>query len=239
MILKFICPDVAYDWEIKSSGASLYNKEAVNTALDQNKSKKAWNYYKAYTDNIVSVDEKTAKVMFDLYADGYRDAYIKQIPIIVEGIDENVVIDKEQFKKTYSEVSMALKKLTSSPYFTQLSDIKKEKLIKKVVNYYYEVAVKEQSGKPLKTMEILVKEGYCPTRTLIYLNEINDIRETRTMTRKEAVFKYINKLPISRAEKFLIYYLAGYTVPKDKQILVKNFLRSKGLSTKSLKELFE
>jgi hypothetical protein len=59
------------------------------------------------------------------------------------------------------------------------------------------------------------------------------------MTRKEAVQKYINKLPIPRNEKFLLMYLAGYKLPEDKMRIVKNLLRNKGISKTSLKVMFD
>lgn len=239
MILKAISSDTAYNWEIKSNGKSLYNKEIVNTALERKQTKKAWNYYKAYTDKIVELDETTARTLFDLYAEGYTDAYIKQIPTVLDTEDETIVVDREKFAKTYSQVSVALKKLISNYKFKNLSKINKEKLIKKLVNYYYQIAYKEQSGKALTTLEYLAKDNYLDVDTLIYLNEIANITETSKMTRKDAVQKYINKLPISRNEKFTLFYLAGYKLTEDKQRIVKNFLRSKGVSRKTLNALFE
>jgi hypothetical protein len=237
-MLKACGVEGAYDWEILSSGKSLYNKEAINDALDRNQSKKAWKYYEAYTNKIATLDGKTTRVMYDLYADGYTDVYLKQVPYTINGVDSTITTDLDKFRATYSDVGATLKKVTAHPSFTALNDAKKQKIIKQVVNTHYNIAYKEQSGEALTTMEMLVSKGYNPTRTFIWLSEISEIKETYSMTRKEAVQKYINRLPLMSNEKYLIYMLAGYKLTDDKVVLVKNFLRMKGLSYKDINQIF-
>lgn len=237
-MLKWTGWEGAYEMDIAMSGKSLYNKEAINDALDRRQMTKAKKYYEAYTNKIVPLDEKTTRELYNMYSCGYKDAYIKQIPYTIEGIDEDYTTDIEKFRATYSSVGSTLKKLTSHPMYTTLSDKKKEKLIKQVVNTHYNIAYKEQSGEALTTMEMLVSKGYNPTRTFIWLNEISEIKDTYRMTRKEAVQKYINRLPLMSNEKYLIYMLVGYKLPDDKVTLVKNFLRMKGLSYKDINQIF-
>lgn len=237
-LLKVCGVEGAYDWEILSNGKSLYNKEAINDALERSQMTKAKKYYEVYTNKIVPLDEKTTRELYNMYSCGYKEAYIKQIPYTIEGVDENYTTDIEKFRTTYSSVGSTLKKLTSHPMYTTLNDKKKEKLIKQVVNTHYNIAYKEQSGEALTTMEMLVSKGYNPTRTFIWLSEISEIKETYSMTRKEAVQKYINRLPLMSNEKYLIYMLAGYKLTDDKVVLVKNFLRMKGLSYKDINQIF-
>jgi hypothetical protein len=240
MLLKTVAPDTAYQWEIMSSGASLYNKETVNTALERNQTKKAWNYYKAYTDKIIELDDEVLKVMFELYSCGYKDAYVKQVPYYIEAEDGTTYeIDREKFVNTYSRLNSSLKRLINNARFTNLSDGKREKLIQKLVKYHYNIAYKEQSGENLTVMERLISEGFDSPKILIYLHEISFIKETSKTTRKEAVQKYINRLPIPRNEKFLLFYLAGYKLPEDKMRIVKNLLKNKGISKTSLKVMFD
>jgi hypothetical protein len=239
MILKRICPDVAYDWEIKSNGYSLYNKEAINSALNNNQISKAWNYYKAYTNNIFELDEETTKALYELYSKGYKDAYVKQIPLIIEGEDETITVDRDKFVNTYSELATSLKHLISSSSFKNLSDGKKEKMIKKLVDYHYSIAYKEQSGEKLKALELIIRDGYVPINHLITLREISLIEGTYKHTRSELVKKYINNLRISLAEKYLLFYLSGYKIKGNQVSMVKELLKSRGVSYLSLREMFD
>lgn len=239
MIQKWVAPDSAYAWEIKSQGYTLYNKAFVNEAINKGQNKKAWNYYKYYTDYIVELDESTTKEMFNLYQSGYDNAYLKQIPYTIEADDLEVPTDKVKFVNTYSNVKDDLRRLMSSYNYKRLSDKDKTRLIKKVVDYHYNIAYKEQSGEDLTTMEHLVKENYITPKTLVYLNEIAEIEETSRMTRKEAVQKYINKLAIPASEKYVLYFLSGYKLNTQKTMLVKNYLKSKGVSKKTLNAIFE
>lgn len=237
-ILKKLGVDGAYEWEIASQGYSLYNKEFINDALERNQTKKAWKYYEAYTEKIVDLDESTTRKLYELYADGYRDAYIKQIPHTIESDDVVTETDLDKFRDTYSELYMPLKKLMSHPQFNSLNDARKQKIVKQLVNHYYNIAYKEQSGEALTLMETMLANGYAPSRNFIYLDEIADIKETAMMTRKEAVQKYINRLPLMSGEKYLLYMLAGYKIPEDKVNSVKMFLRSKGVDNKTIKNIF-
>lgn len=239
MIMKAFIPETAYSWEINSNGYSVKNKEAINKALDNNQSKKAYTYYKTYTTNIIELNDNTIDIMFDLYKEGYRDIYIKQMPNYIEKDGKTVAVDYDLFKKTYSKLAKPLNRLVTSAKFRTLKGGVQEQVFTKLMNIYYNIARKEQSGEDLSYIEELVKAGYDISKDIIRLVEISNLKSTDKLTRKEVVQKYINKLPISRNEKFLLFFLAGYKIPEEKQRIVLSLLSTRGISYQKAKKILQ
>ena len=64
------------------------------------------------------------------------------------------------------------------------------------------------------------------------LQKTGSITETKKKSRKELVIEYINKLQLTKQEKVLLMYLAGYSVTGNSQKILVNFLTSKGAAHK-------
>ena len=64
------------------------------------------------------------------------------------------------------------------------------------------------------------------------LYAIKSLEATKTQTKKELSLAYINKLSMSKAEKLIVLLLAGYSI--DNTSIVKNYLTSKGMSSKEI-----
>jgi hypothetical protein len=239
MVMKTICPQEAYEWEILSEGKSLYNKEAINDALDRNNSDKAWVYYQMYNNKIVELSDDVNSLMFDLYSKGYTDSYVKQIPSTIESIDETITTDREKFIEAYSGLSKSLSKVIKNKLFQKLSDGRQEKIIKKLIDSYYNIAYKEQSGEDLTNLEVLIASGFADAKMLINLQEISLIEGTYSITRKEAVQKYINSLMMSKEEKYLLYFLSGYKITKTQERNLIRYLSVRGVSYYQSKQLFK
>ena len=69
---------------------------------------------------------------------------------------------------------------------------------------------------------------------------MSQITENKTKTRKDLVIDYVNKQKsLTKQEKVLAMYLAGYKLSDNNKVTLKKYLASKGVSSKNIKELVE
>ncbi len=237
-ILKWVpfTKDMAFSWDANIKGISMTNKSEINEALKNGKINVAKQYYQTYTSNILELDDYTTNVLFNLYKKGFTNAYIKQIPKTLVIDNEQVQIDRDKFIKTYSKLTPQLNKLVKSTAFNSLTDEEKEKTLSKLINVYYSLAKKEQiENAEYSDLELIFK--YCnnfKSTNLSYLVHISNIEETKTKTRKEMVQRYIQTLPLSAGEKYLLYVLSGYSISDKNRNILRSFLSASGMPTKQI-----
>lgn len=237
-ILKWVpfTKDMAFSWDANIKGISMTNKSEINEALKNGKINVAKQYYQTYTRNILELDDYTTNVLFNLYKKGFTNAYIKQVPKTLVIDNEQVQIDRDKFIKTYSKLTPQLNKLVKSTAFNGLTDEEKEKTLSKLINVYYSLAKKEQmENAEYSDLELIFK--YCnnfKSTNLSYLVHISNIEETKTKTRKEMVQRYIQTLPLSAGEKYLLYVLSGYSISDKNRKILRSFLSASGMPTKQI-----
>lgn len=244
-ILKWLpfTKDEAFSWDANIKGISMTNKSEINEALQSGKINVAEQYYQTYTSNILELDTYTTKVLFDLYKEGYTNAYIKQVPKTLVVDNEQISVDREKFMKTYSKLTPKLKKLVKNAQFLSLEKEEKEKAISKLVNLYYSLAKKEILGvgdEEYTDLEYIAK--YCNDfnqNTVSYLVHISNIEPTKLQTRKELVQRYINSLPLSAGEKYLLFVLSGYSISDKNRNILRSFLSSRSMPTKQINLFLE
>lgn len=244
-ILKWLpfTKDEAFSWDANIKGISMTNKSEINEALQSGKINVAQQYYQTYTSNILELDTYTTKVLFDLYKEGYTNAYIKQVPKTLVVDNEQISVDREKFMKTYSKLTPKLKKLVKNAQFLSLEKEEKAKAISKLVDLYYSLAKKEIFGvgdEEYTDLEYIAK--YCNDfnqNTVSYLVHISNIEPTKLQTRKELVQRYINSLPLSAGEKYLLFVLSGYSISDKNRNILRSFLSSRGMPTKQINLFFE
>ena len=242
-VLKWFFPNKAFAWDATTKGITMTNKSEINEALQSGKINVAEQYYQTYTSNILELDTYTTKVLFDLYKEGYTNAYIKQVPKTLVVDNEQISVDREKFIKTYSKLTPKLKKLVKNAQFLSLEKEEKEKAISKLVNLYYSLAKKEILGvgdEEYTDLEYIAK--YCNDfnqNTVSYLVHISNIEPTKLQTRKELVQRYINSLPLSAGEKYLLFVLSGYSISDKNRNILRSFLSSRGMPTKQINLFLE
>jgi hypothetical protein len=236
-----------YKGEAIVNGTSMNNKEQINSALKKSRDTKAEAYYDMYTDNIMPVSKSAKEELFELYRSGYNKdtgqsnstAYLKQIPSTIIVDNEIVEIDKEKFLKEYSKVSTKLDELFKSSAYDKVSVEAKNKAVSLLVNTYYNKGKKLFSNEELSSVETFLSSKYSTSSKIVaYLAEVSLLEKTNLKSKKKIVQEYINKLRLSKAEKYLIYYLAGYSLNEENQALVIKHLRLKGLKQKEIYSLF-
>ena len=243
-LLKHILPNYAFSFDAKIKGITFTNKTEINKALDNGKIEVARQYYETYTTNILSLDKNVTNTLFNLYKQGYKNAYIKQVPKTLTVDGEQVEVDREEFIKVYSKLTPQLQKLVSDPQFKRLSNEEKEKTISKLVNLYYSLAKKSVIGdKDYNNLEtIVLYYKNFNAKNFAYLSYIDSIEAKEVngkeiFSRKENVQRYINSLQIPAGEKYLLYYLSGYSLSEKNTKILKSFLSSRGVPNGQIKAL--
>ena len=176
-------------------------------------------------------------------ADEIARLYIAGESVMPKKTVEQVTIDGEQvpltnvqmkaFDSAYKAYLPAVEKLMGSSDYRDLDDAGKAKAIGFIEEYYYAQAVESV----LKISRLTAKQqatAIIPADKLaVYLAVISSIGSdkdkdgnTITGSRKKKVFAYINKLPISAAQKYVLMGLAGYKNEKG-QSQVESLIRSK------------
>ena len=67
----------------------------------------------------------------------------------------------------------------------------------------------------------------------IIVMESNTIA-TGNKTKKQIVLEKLNKVNLSKNEKFLILYLSGYKLNEENKLSLENYLQTKGIKKNSL-----
>lgn len=190
--------------------------------------------YRQYSKNN-GVDASTITKMYNLYSNGYTDVIIKAVPeeITLDGV--KTPVDKTEFLKIYGKASSAINTLLSNSKYT---DEQQAKLISKTIDIYYDTSKKAITGESMNLLEKIVYNGKnIDADTLYAILEAKDIEADEKNTRKDKITKYINKLRLSKANKYFIYAALGYKVDSK---LYKAYLTTKlRLTNRQIKKMFE
>ena len=141
-----------------------------------------------------------------------------------------------QFKKLYQQSENQVVKAINTPEYRIATSEEKAKLISSIYNAYYGYAKAKAIGgngsNKIENLLILTNGDVDLAKYISILQKTSSITETKKKTRKELVIDYINKLQLSKQEKILLMYLAGYSVTGNSQKTLSSYLQSKGASHK-------
>ena len=128
-------------------------------------------------------------------------------------------------------------KVINSPEYRTATSEERAKLISAVYNHYYNYAKAKVTGlagsSKIENLLLYTNGNVDLAKYIAYLQKVGSITETKKKTRKELVIEYINRLPMSKQEKILLMYLAGYSVSGNSQKALIGFLQSQGASRTS------
>lgn len=239
-LTKLFNKEAGYKLDSFWNGYDLTSKATINYKMKYGYSDQAYRYYKMYNDNQVVLGARVNKELFRLYQDGYTEVIIKPVGSYIEYNGEQYEVDDKIVESQYNNLKTTIAKFVNSAKYSRYSDEERAYILKKVITAYYNKVVSLVVGKKINDLTTFLSSGYQNYYdTILYLDDINAIKSTTSKTKKELVTEYINKLKISKAEKYLLYMLAGYKLSDDKKKTVKQFLILKGIKKDVIKELLE
>lgn len=187
----------------------------------------------------VTNDQINAELV-SLSSQGYN-AIPKNIPqTYIDDKGNEVQLTAEQitqFTKLYQRSEIEVVKVINSPEYRTATSEERAKLISAVYNHYYNYAKAKVTGlagsSKIENLLLYTNGNVDLAKYIAYLQKVGSITETKKKTRKELVIEYINRLPMSKQEKILLMYLAGYSVSGNSQKALIGFLQSQGASRTS------
>lgn len=130
--------------------------------------------------------------------------------------------------------------------YAALSTEDKTKAAQRLKTYTYEMAMSNLTGLKAENTKYYLYDSIGASATAVYLTEINKIESDKDKngkvianSRKEKVHAYIQKLKITKEQKYILMYLAGYTPTAEGKQYVEKHLKNKGFSDEEVKKIWE
>lgn len=212
------------------------------TALDEaNYAKTAGDLNSAY---VVRYLNSVAGEVSDMYATkqqieasdkakGDKASESKAIQLLINETQKKAVEGVKKFQTELTKINPAeaIERLKKSAAYREFGTLGQEKSLQRLNDYYYAVALNKAFGTELEEkyqLYSLFDDSVFAYLTAISTFESDKDEDGNTIagSRKKKVFAYINKLPISAAQKYVLMGLAGYKNEKG-QSQVESLIRSK------------
>ena len=226
-----------------------YSKQSLTTALNNYVEKNDYNGAKKTINQIILnqrsgfVSERVLNELTKLYMSGYHALPREYMTAYVNENGQTVYLTAAQitaFKNVYQQSDKAVRDLLNVQEYHSLTQAEQAKLIKKIYDLYYEYAkikvVGGSGSSKLSNLLALVNGNVNLGNLVAVLNKVSQITENKRKTRKELVVEYINRQTgLSRQEKILVMYLAGYGLNDNNKRTLKSYLASRGANGKDIK----
>ncbi len=190
---------------------------------------------------------ESAEEIYRLYkATGDQTIMPRVSPYYINQNNEKVILNTEQ-RANYSKVSGQiiednLKILLSNNNYQKLNDTEKSEIVKNIVDYSYNVARKEITGIEMSNtynkVNFYTSTGGKVSDYYLAKNKIAEIKEEyagQTKAKKANIFKYINGLNLSKAQKILLFNATTTYSIKEYKNYMFNYINNLKI-TKSEKE---
>lgn len=245
--IKPINPAIAYEMNSvlygSSSNSALTTFKTYVEKKDLSKSTDIMNIM--MNDYRVKSNDVINKELSRLYMNGYTDVLPKNY--MTEYTDDKgnkvslTAKQIETFRKYYNEATSSVKELMNVTEYKNMTDEEKSKVIKKIYDSYYSMAKAKllniKADSKLGNYLSLSKQNAKIGQISLVLSKINTITDSKTKTRKELVFDYVNKLSgFSKGEKLLLLYLCNYTSQANSNILKAYLRNNNGMSMSEITE---
>lgn len=227
--VQWVAPQYATQVELMYKGIDLTTTQAVKNTQNH----KTKNYYYAYTTNTVSLNQKTMDELYRLYQKD-DNVILKAIPKSITFNGESMIIKRSDFKAYYNKMTPVLESVVSDYAYQKLTDEQKALVIKNLINKYHSMSKKQFTESDMNSLEYLMSSGYNNlSKDLIYLGQIKQLEN------KQEIQKFINKLPLKASQKYLLYYLSGYSINDNQKDMVMAYLKAKGVNPKQANTFFD
>jgi len=139
------------------------------------------------------------------------------------------------FKTYYAQADKAARELMSTGEFQTATQEEQAALLKRIYNAYYGFAKAKVVGEADSKVSALLagtNGNVAIGKFLPMLSKISSIKANNAKSRKDLVLDYLRGKSLSKAEKTLLLYLAGYGLSDDAKKTVKAYLSMKGMTPK-------
>ncbi len=153
----------------------------------------------------------------------------------------------EQFENSVigSNYSMEVNTLLNNATYKTFTESQQTRAAQKLTDYYYDKTMSDITGKKHDTKYYLY-DALGSVNASVYLTEISAIEsdkdkngKTVPNSRKNKVHAYVQKLRLTALQKYILMTLAGYVPTELGKTQVERYLRSKGLTAKESKEIWD
>ena len=243
--MKIFDPELAYRMNSVFYGSSLSSANKTYGKLvdkgDVASSKKMLvsifrDYKTGYMSDMVAERITRLKMAgYDVSVKGYMTEYTDDAGKTVQLSAQQI----QMFKLAYSQSDKAVRDLMNTGEFQSAMQEEQAALIKKIYDAYYGYAKAKVTGSSESKLAALLagtNGNLMVGKFIAMLAKMNSIKDNGKKSRKELVFDYVNSRSLSKAEKTLLLYLAGYGLNDASKKTVRSYLSSKGMQPKKIAE---
>lgn len=196
---------------------------------------------KLFAERVGTLSDPVQKEIVTLYENGQQVSAPTIAKTYTNAQGEEVTLtwtQQQSIKNQYSKANLAASKVIALPFYKQLTYAQRANILRTIYSSYkagalYNVLGSKYGGSVSKTA-MLAKLGSVNVSTIIgMVAYIRSLEATGSKSKKELAVEAVNKLRLTKAEKMLILFTAGYSVDTK---IVMQALRQKGLSQKEAQE---
>ena len=193
------------------------------------------------------ISERVQTELTNLYMAGYNALPKDYITTYVNENGMTISLNASQisaFKMAYDDSDKAIRELLTTSEYMSMTQEEKANTIKKIYDYFFEYAkakvLKTEVSSKVVNVLLQTNGSIAIGKYISILSLIQGIKASSTKTRKELVLDYINSMSnLSRQEKLLVMYLAGYGLSEESTNTLKRYLISKGISASDANTLLK
>ena len=142
-------------------------------------------------------------------------------------------MQQQAIKAQYAKANLAVAKVIAMPFYKALNKSRRAKVLQSIYSAYRAGALYSALGSGYGSsnrLAILAKTGSVTVAGIIgAVSAIRSMEGNERTSRKEMAIAFVNKLPLTKNEKLLVLFLAGYGVDKNAVITA---VKQKGLTHK-------
>ena len=193
------------------------------------------------------ISERVQTELTNLYLAGYNALPKDYITTYVNENGLTISLSASQisaFKMAYDDSDKAIRELLTTSEYLNMTQEEKANAIKKIYDYFFEYAkakvLKTEATNKVVNLLLQTNGSIAIGKYISILSRIQSIKASSTKSRKELVLDYINSMSnLSRQEKLLVMYLAGYGLSEESTNTLKRYLISKGISASDVHTLLK
>ncbi|MGN1016237.1 MAG: hypothetical protein ACI4PL_04515 [Faecousia sp.] len=154
--------------------------------------------------------------------------------------------ERKAFSSVYGQASAEAAQMISMASYQAMDDKVKAKALKRLYQFYYNMAMEEVLGVDIEGRAQLVSKVIDPLKLALIVAEAGELAadigsdgKTIAGSKKMKVAQYIAKLKLTEAQKFIVYAYLGYTVSGGEQTIRAYVMAQKNLERGEKEEILE
>ena len=154
--------------------------------------------------------------------------------------------ERRAFSSVYGQASAEAAQMISMASYQAMDDKVKAKALKRLYQFYYNMAMEEVLGVDIEGRAQLVSKVIDPLKLALIVAEAGELAadigsdgKPVAGSKKMKVAQYIAKLKLTEAQKFIVYAYLGYTVSGGEQTIRAYVMAQKNLERGEKEEILE